>query len=325
MRAQALLRTRNAGGAVAAARASGKAVDLRPGPTPTKPKPLSQEPRNHGASRVASSTASSAASLSLSPSSPGAATRGATGRWRTAPTARASRGGRTTGGLPAPPTTSVSSWTSSPGSGDGEPLGGDASPPGIASEWRALTGAFGSPEWCSDDRFASRQARVEHDDELAAILGAIFSARPAEHWQERLLGSGLAASRADEQTFEEFLVSNTPHRPMTHPDFSDYWRRPPVIRIDGCEPTAPSVAPRLGKHTTALLSELGFSAEESQELITSSAVKAQGATRENFASTPPSAAARRDATPRRPPSTGSTTRATTTPTTTRSPRTSSWG
>jgi crotonobetainyl-CoA:carnitine CoA-transferase CaiB-like acyl-CoA transferase len=142
-------------------------------------------------------------------------------------------------------------------------------------EWQALADALGHPEWCSDDRFATSEARLEHGDELAAILGEIFADQPAQHWQDHLLAHRVPATRADEQPFEEFLVSNTPHHPMTHPDFGDYWRRPPVIRIDGCESAEPSVAPSLGQHTTALLAELGFTPAECTELIESGAVKAK--------------------------------------------------
>ena len=142
-------------------------------------------------------------------------------------------------------------------------------------EWQALADALGHPEWCSDDRFATGEARLERDDKLAAILGKIFADQDAQHWQDHLLSSGVAATRADEQPFEEFLVANTPHHPMTHPDFGDYWRRPPVIRIDGCESAEPSVAPSLGQHTTALLAELGFTPAECTELIESGAVKAK--------------------------------------------------
>jgi crotonobetainyl-CoA:carnitine CoA-transferase CaiB-like acyl-CoA transferase len=142
-------------------------------------------------------------------------------------------------------------------------------------EWPALAARLEHPEWCDDPRFATREARLDHDDELVALLSDVFDTRDADEWQDSFLGSGIAVARADAQTFEEFLVANTPHRPMTHPDFGDYWRRPPVIRIDGCEAAAPDTAPRVGEHTTLLLAELGFTAEERAALEEAGVVMAR--------------------------------------------------
>jgi crotonobetainyl-CoA:carnitine CoA-transferase CaiB-like acyl-CoA transferase len=141
-------------------------------------------------------------------------------------------------------------------------------------EWAALADAVDHPEWLRDERFAGAEARLANDGALIDALAAIFRTRPADEWQARLLEHGVPATRADEQTFEEFLVANTPHRPMTHPDFGDYWRRPSVIRIDGCAPTEATVAPSLGQHTLAVLEELGYTPEERQQLVESGAVKA---------------------------------------------------
>jgi crotonobetainyl-CoA:carnitine CoA-transferase CaiB-like acyl-CoA transferase len=142
-------------------------------------------------------------------------------------------------------------------------------------EWQALAARLDHPEWCDDPRFATHEARIDHDDELVAVLSDVFTTRDANDWEESFLGSGIAVARADAQTFEEFLVANTPHRPMTHPDFGDYWRRPPVIRIDGCETAAPDTAPRVGEHTTLLLAELGFTPEECTALEEAGVVKAR--------------------------------------------------
>ena len=142
-------------------------------------------------------------------------------------------------------------------------------------EWLALASAVGHPEWLSDDRYATRESRLDNDRSLADALVQIFGTQSATEWQEHLLAQGVPATRADEQTFEEFLVANIPHRPMTHPDFGDYWRRPPAIRIDVCEPVNVSGAPRLGEHTLALLAELGYDEEERRSLVDNGVVKAR--------------------------------------------------
>jgi crotonobetainyl-CoA:carnitine CoA-transferase CaiB-like acyl-CoA transferase len=141
-------------------------------------------------------------------------------------------------------------------------------------EWETLAAAVGHDDWLTDERFATAAARAEHDDELTDELSEIFATESADLWQTQLLDRGVPATRADEQTFEEFVVANVPHEPMTHPAFGDYWRRPPGIRFSGCEPVRPSGAPSLGEHTRSVLAELGFTDDEAQDLIAGGAVKA---------------------------------------------------
>jgi len=140
-------------------------------------------------------------------------------------------------------------------------------------EWHALAKAVGHPEWIDDARYATRDLRFA-DTGLVTKLAEIFSGDDADSWAERLLAAGVPATRADENTFEEFLVENVPHYPMTHPVFGDYWRRGPVIRFDTCESAPIRGAPSLGDHTEALLTELGYSDEERAALIEAGAVKA---------------------------------------------------
>jgi crotonobetainyl-CoA:carnitine CoA-transferase CaiB-like acyl-CoA transferase len=140
-------------------------------------------------------------------------------------------------------------------------------------EWDALTAAVDRPEWRTDDRYRDAGARLTNDEALIAALSHILQSRPAEEWEVFLNERGVPAAQAYAETFEEFLVRKTPHRPMTHPIFGDYWRRPPGIRIDGCETAEVAGAPSVGEHTVALLTELGYSADERDAIIASGAVK----------------------------------------------------
>ena len=142
------------------------------------------------------------------------------------------------------------------------------------SEWESLAKAVGHAEWLTDERFAAAEARAQHDDELTDALTEIFATKSAADWQVHLLDRGVPATSADEQTFEEFVVANVPHEPMTHPAFGDYWRRAPTIRFSACEPVRPSGAPSLGEHTLSVLADLGYSDDECRELIESGALKA---------------------------------------------------
>jgi crotonobetainyl-CoA:carnitine CoA-transferase CaiB-like acyl-CoA transferase len=140
-------------------------------------------------------------------------------------------------------------------------------------EWHALAKAVGHPEWIDDAAYATRDLRFT-DAGLTEKLAEILLTDDADNWQDSLLAAGVPATRADENSFEEFLVDNVPHFPMTHPVFGDYWRRGPVIRLDTCESAPIRGAPSLGEHTEALLAELGYSEEERAALINAGAVKA---------------------------------------------------
>jgi crotonobetainyl-CoA:carnitine CoA-transferase CaiB-like acyl-CoA transferase len=143
-------------------------------------------------------------------------------------------------------------------------------------EWAHLASAVGHEEWLTDPRFAGASERLAADVELAELLGAVMLTNTADEWQEHLGRHGVPAARADEQTFEQFLVANLPHSPMTHPDFGDYWRRPSVIRFDDVPSRSAVVAPRLGEHSLDLLAELGYSSEERKEMVESGLVKTIG-------------------------------------------------
>jgi crotonobetainyl-CoA:carnitine CoA-transferase CaiB-like acyl-CoA transferase len=52
--------------------------------------------------------------------------------------------------------------------------------------WQGLMLALGAPELGDDPRFHTRQARIEHHEELSAALDARFSLRSTEYWVEQL-------------------------------------------------------------------------------------------------------------------------------------------
>jgi crotonobetainyl-CoA:carnitine CoA-transferase CaiB-like acyl-CoA transferase len=52
--------------------------------------------------------------------------------------------------------------------------------------WLGLTRALGAPELAGDDRFATRQARIDNYEALGAALDALFARFPTAHWVERL-------------------------------------------------------------------------------------------------------------------------------------------
>jgi crotonobetainyl-CoA:carnitine CoA-transferase CaiB-like acyl-CoA transferase len=52
--------------------------------------------------------------------------------------------------------------------------------------WQGLTSALGSPALASDERFSTRQSRIDHYEALGAELDALFAKRTTAQWVETL-------------------------------------------------------------------------------------------------------------------------------------------
>jgi itaconate CoA-transferase len=127
-------------------------------------------------------------------------------------------------------------------------------------EWAVLCEKIlGRPELITDERFASNPDRVAHNDELTAIIAAVFSAIPAAGLMARLDAAGLANAQL-----------RTPAEFAEHPQLAarDRWREVgtphgpvrtllPPVTVPGREPVLGAV-PAVGQHTAAIRAELGF-------------------------------------------------------------------
>jgi crotonobetainyl-CoA:carnitine CoA-transferase CaiB-like acyl-CoA transferase len=88
---------------------------------------------------------------------------------------------------------------------------------GSENLWRALCAALELDP--ADERFASNPLRVQHRDELVALLESHFATDPAEHWLELLSGAGVPSGKvrtlddvyAWEQTLSQHLLLTVEH------------------------------------------------------------------------------------------------------------------
>ena len=58
--------------------------------------------------------------------------------------------------------------------------------------WRRLCGEVGRPEWATEPRFATMQARADNREVLLAELSAVLRQAPAASWERRLRPLGIA-------------------------------------------------------------------------------------------------------------------------------------
>jgi itaconate CoA-transferase len=127
-------------------------------------------------------------------------------------------------------------------------------------EWaRFCADALGRPELAADPRFSSNLRRVEHRDELDAIITQAFSGLTADEMIGRLESAQIANARMN--TVQEFI---------DHPQLAarNRWREVaspagpvrclvPPFNFDGMEIPMGAI-PALGEHTETILGELGI-------------------------------------------------------------------
>ncbi|MPY55679.1 CaiB/BaiF CoA transferase family protein [Streptomyces spongiae] len=133
--------------------------------------------------------------------------------------------------------------------------------------WPRLCSVLGI-DLSGDERFATEYERFRHRKDLAGILQERFITAPRDHWMAALRDAGVPcgpvnaidAVVADPQ----FRVRGIfPKDPQRHGE--PVIVNTPVV-ADGA-PRARGGAPRLGESAPALLAELGYSAEDIQQLV----------------------------------------------------------
>jgi crotonobetainyl-CoA:carnitine CoA-transferase CaiB-like acyl-CoA transferase len=130
----------------------------------------------------------------------------------------------------------------------------------------------GRTDLLADPRFATRDDRDAHDEELATVLEAIFPTRTGPEWETASVAAGVGCLMADAMSHFAFLYTDPQAKAIgmlsqsSHPSFGGaYSRYAPMVRFSKT-PGHGGAYCEFGEHTRSLLAELGYSEAEALKL-----------------------------------------------------------
>jgi len=122
--------------------------------------------------------------------------------------------------------------------------------------WTTLCHKIGRPEWISDPRFASFDARLAHRAQLAQALDEVLQQADTAHWLALFAGQVPAAAVHDvaQALDSDFAREMGVVRDTAHPQGTIRTLASPI----SAGPMPAVAAPALGQHTDELLRQAGF-------------------------------------------------------------------
>jgi crotonobetainyl-CoA:carnitine CoA-transferase CaiB-like acyl-CoA transferase len=125
--------------------------------------------------------------------------------------------------------------------------------------WRGLAEAIERPDIFDDARFSSRDARIQHQDQLIALLGSIFATRPRAEWCQRLESQDVPYAPMYD-TSEALQDPQARHMQLEiqgiHPTLGKWTTVRSPVSFDGVRPTDVVPPPMLGEHNDEIRASL---------------------------------------------------------------------
>jgi crotonobetainyl-CoA:carnitine CoA-transferase CaiB-like acyl-CoA transferase len=122
--------------------------------------------------------------------------------------------------------------------------------------FRVVADALGRPEWKTDPRFTTNDARIAHRDVLIPMIGEITRTESAAHWVDTLsrTGAPVAPINRIDAVFKDPQVQHLNQvAEVEHPMFGTLPVVTSALRLSETPPVVGEAAPRLGQHTREVL------------------------------------------------------------------------
>jgi len=147
---------------------------------------------------------------------------------------------------------------------------------GVGTEplWQKFTAMIDTAiDLCNDPRFKNNAERIKHRSELIPILQKAFNQKSSSEWLERFATAGIPAAKingvsealSDIQAQARGLVVQ-----LEHPMLGIVKSIANPMRLSATPVTYRLAPPFLGEHTNQILRSLGYSAQETEALASSS-------------------------------------------------------
>jgi crotonobetainyl-CoA:carnitine CoA-transferase CaiB-like acyl-CoA transferase len=125
--------------------------------------------------------------------------------------------------------------------------------------WEGLAGVIERPDLFDDPRFATREARIEYQDDLIAFMAPIFRTRTREAWCEKLAAAEVPHSPAYDSN-EALEDPQAKHLKLkvtaTHPEMGTFTSVRNPLSFDGEMALDIVAPPTLGEHDDEIRREL---------------------------------------------------------------------
>jgi crotonobetainyl-CoA:carnitine CoA-transferase CaiB-like acyl-CoA transferase len=135
---------------------------------------------------------------------------------------------------------------------------------GNERQFARLAEICGHPEWASDERFRSNEARVANREVIVRLVSEAIREKRAGEWLEELEAAAIPAGPINRvsQALEDVQAQ---HRAMVRTIAGMPLVGSPV-RLDGARADSELPPPALGEHTSEVLADLGIEEAESARL-----------------------------------------------------------
>ncbi|NYS24279.1 CoA transferase [Rhodobacteraceae bacterium 2376] len=138
------------------------------------------------------------------------------------------------------------------------------------STWAGLSAAVGRPDWLTDPRFATVAAREEHKPARLELTQEALITDTTDNWMQRLTAHDVPCApvlRRDQVWSHPQVQANGAVIEQDHPQAGRIRQARAPARFSATPLAPPAPARRLGEDTRAVLSQIGYDADEIAEMI----------------------------------------------------------